>query len=148
MGINNFYSSHFHGRARTISNALFCFSRTVHSLVVLLSMFQNVKLVFISPQSLEMPESIIEEIQQSGTQIVDDLTLDHVRLFQNIYHYLNNTLNICNGPPLGDRKNRRALRHSDTKRTIHIRGIGYTLNLLIDMKQLILVSIRMSTYES
>ena len=52
--------------------------RTVHSLVVLLSNFDNVKLVYISPDGLEMPESIVQEVAQRNTTIkqITSMTLD------------------------------------------------------------------------
>ncbi|KAJ1413725.1 Aspartate/ornithine carbamoyltransferase [Ochromonadaceae sp. CCMP2298] len=49
--------------------------RTVHSLVLLLSKFQHVKLVFVAPEGLEMPAAIMEELQAAGTQVATS-TLD------------------------------------------------------------------------
>jgi aspartate carbamoyltransferase len=42
--------------------------RTVHSLVVLLSMFSNINLVYISPEGLGMPEDILQEVKERGIQ--------------------------------------------------------------------------------
>lgn len=50
-------------------------SRTVHSLVVLLSNFDNVKLVYISPDGLEMPESIVQEVTQRNASIKQITTM-------------------------------------------------------------------------
>ena len=38
------------------------FSRTVHSLVALLSMFKHIKLVYIAPPGLEMPRYIVDDL--------------------------------------------------------------------------------------
>ncbi|MEK6917291.1 MAG: aspartate carbamoyltransferase [Nanoarchaeota archaeon] len=46
------------------------FGRTVHSLAVALSHF-NVKLYFISPESLKMPSQFLEEIKEKGTKYVE-----------------------------------------------------------------------------
>lgn len=51
------------------------YRRTVHSLVVLLSNFDNVKLVYISPDGLEMPESIVQEVAQRNTSIKQITTM-------------------------------------------------------------------------
>ncbi len=50
------------------------FGRTVHSLALALSYF-DVKLYFISPNSLKMPKQFLEEIEKQGTKYVetDDL---------------------------------------------------------------------------
>lgn len=45
-----------------------CCSRTVHSLVVLLSMFPFVKLIYIAPSGLELPRSIMSELEESGAE--------------------------------------------------------------------------------
>lgn len=51
------------------------YRRTVHSLVVLLSNFDNVKLVYISPDGLEMPENIVQEVAQRNTSIKQITTM-------------------------------------------------------------------------
>lgn len=38
------------------------FSRTVHSLVKLLALFPGIRLVYVCPESLRMPEEIIDEV--------------------------------------------------------------------------------------
>eukprot|EP01040_Poterioochromonas_malhamensis_P001210 gene1210-1283_t len=42
--------------------------RTVHSLVVLLSLFPNIKLIYVSPAGLEMPEEIKHEVKERGIE--------------------------------------------------------------------------------
>ena len=55
--------------------------RTVHSLVVLLSMFPNITLIYITPDGLELPEEIVEEVKERGIQ-------KQVRLAQIFYKKL------------------------------------------------------------
>ncbi|NWJ48358.1 MAG: aspartate carbamoyltransferase [Chloroflexi bacterium] len=43
--------------------------RTVHSLAKLLSLYRNVKLIFVSPESLNMPEELVEELKAKGVQM-------------------------------------------------------------------------------
>lgn len=50
--------------------------RTVHSLVLLLSMFPNIKLIYIAPPSLEMPKYIVDELNASSTEQIATMTLD------------------------------------------------------------------------
>lgn len=52
--------------------------RTVHSLVVLLSMFSNLKLIYCAPKGLEMPSYIVQELDMLGGFIdqVHDMSLD------------------------------------------------------------------------
>lgn len=59
----------------TSDHTLLTCSRTVHSLVVLLSNFDNVKLVYISPNGLEMPESIVQEVAQRNATIKQITTM-------------------------------------------------------------------------
>lgn len=50
--------------------------RTVHSLVRLLALFPNVKLVYIAPSILAMPADIIAELAALGVDQTSALTLD------------------------------------------------------------------------
>jgi aspartate carbamoyltransferase len=52
--------------------------RTVHSLAVLLSMFPNIRLIYVSPAGLEMPEYIVEELRSLGVEQVHDKSIDEV----------------------------------------------------------------------
>ncbi len=45
------------------------FGRTVHSLVRLLSLFENLQVVLVSPKELAMPEQYMEPLLQAGHQI-------------------------------------------------------------------------------
>jgi aspartate carbamoyltransferase catalytic subunit len=57
------------------------FRRTVHSLVILLAMFENIKLQYVAPPGLELPENISEELVQKGTVVqVAGLSLDEAIL--------------------------------------------------------------------
>ena len=53
------------------------FGRTVHSLALALSYF-NVKLFFISPDSLKMPKQFLEEIEKKGIKYVETESLIEV----------------------------------------------------------------------
>lgn len=46
------------------------FGRTVHALVELLSLYQ-IRLIFVSPYSLKMPEEIMENLRQKGIHIME-----------------------------------------------------------------------------
>mmetsp|Transcript_791 Transcript_791/g.1360 ORF Transcript_791/g.1360 Transcript_791/m.1360 type:complete len:323 (-) Transcript_791:176-1144(-) len=50
--------------------------RTVHSLVILLSMFTHIKLIYVAPMGLEMPDYIMEEVSATGTEQISSMTLD------------------------------------------------------------------------
>lgn len=50
--------------------------RTVHSLVRLLSLFPNVKIVYVSPEQLAMPTEIIQEIHALGVEQITSLSLE------------------------------------------------------------------------
>lgn len=50
--------------------------RTVHSLAILLATYPNIKLVYICPPGLEMPDYIVEELNSLGVEQVHDLSLD------------------------------------------------------------------------
>jgi len=58
------------------------FGRTVHSLCKLLSLFNDIHVILVSPKELSMPESLVEELRQIGHQVVvsDELTpsISHV----------------------------------------------------------------------
>ncbi len=45
--------------------------RTVHSLSQLISLYKNVKFTLISPTELRMPGSIVEELRQSGHEVLE-----------------------------------------------------------------------------
>ncbi|CAA0108629.1 Aspartate carbamoyltransferase catalytic subunit [BD1-7 clade bacterium] len=46
------------------------YGRTVHSLSKLLSLYEKVKVVLISPKELSMPESIVEGLREAGHDVV------------------------------------------------------------------------------
>ncbi|GAA6167578.1 aspartate carbamoyltransferase [Sessilibacter corallicola] len=52
------------------------YGRTVHSLAKLLSLYENLQLVFVSPKELAMPESIIELMRERNhsVTVTDELT--------------------------------------------------------------------------
>lgn len=52
------------------------YGRTVHSLVAALERHKNVKMVFIAPNELKMPEHIKSEIQSSGVEFVETRNLE------------------------------------------------------------------------
>ncbi|MCI0527747.1 MAG: hypothetical protein L0Y56_09940, partial [Nitrospira sp.] len=43
--------------------------RTVHSLAKLLSLFKNIRLLFVSPDSLRMPRELLAQLQEKGVSI-------------------------------------------------------------------------------
>lgn len=49
--------------------------RTVHSLARLLSMYKNIKLIFISPASLRMPTELVESLREHGVQMQEAETI-------------------------------------------------------------------------
>jgi len=52
------------------------FGRTVHSLCKLLSLFDVVQVVLVSPQALRMPPEIVEELRQTGHQVLESDQLE------------------------------------------------------------------------
>ncbi len=46
------------------------YGRTVHSLSLLLTLFNNVKVIFISPKELQMPAELVERLRKAGHEIV------------------------------------------------------------------------------
>jgi hypothetical protein len=52
-------------------------SRTVHSLVLLLALYENVRLLLVAPAGLEMPAALVEEL--AGRLDVHTATLVQVR---------------------------------------------------------------------
>jgi aspartate carbamoyltransferase catalytic subunit len=50
--------------------------RTVHSLVKLLGMFSNIKLVYVAPAVLAMPAYIIEDLEALGVQQTSSMSLE------------------------------------------------------------------------
>ena len=53
------------------------FGRTVHSLSRLLSQYR-VKLNFVSPEILQMPEELVRELEESGTPVAEFTSLKGV----------------------------------------------------------------------
>jgi aspartate carbamoyltransferase catalytic subunit len=49
------------------------FGRTIHSLVKALSRYENIKFKMISPEELQMPQYILEELQDGSYEITDNL---------------------------------------------------------------------------
>jgi hypothetical protein len=47
-------------------------SRTVHSLVKLLAMFHGIRLVYICPDSLRMPEEVIDEVNSIALKLTGE----------------------------------------------------------------------------
>lgn len=54
------------------------YSRTIHSLVWLLSQQENIKLYFISPEEIKMPSSIIEYLKEKGVYFKEDCSLPDI----------------------------------------------------------------------
>ena len=52
------------------------FGRTVHSLIHALTRYENVKFVLISPDELEVPEYIIDELNKEGIPYVETTSLE------------------------------------------------------------------------
>lgn len=52
------------------------FGRTVHSLCKLLSAFSNIQIMLISPDELRMPEAIVEQLRESGAEVVESDTME------------------------------------------------------------------------
>jgi len=50
--------------------------RPVHSLAILLSMFPNITLIYISPDGLDMPNYIIEKLDNKNIEQIRDMTLN------------------------------------------------------------------------
>ncbi len=46
------------------------YGRTVHSLCKLLSLYDNIKLVLISPKELQMPAEVVENLREAGHEVV------------------------------------------------------------------------------
>lgn len=51
-------------------------SRTIHSLVHMLTLFPNITFVYLNPITLEMPEAIVAKVHESGFEQITHLTLD------------------------------------------------------------------------
>jgi aspartate carbamoyltransferase catalytic subunit len=49
------------------------FGRTVHSLVKALSRYDNIKFIFISPEELQIPEYVLEYLNEDQYEITSDL---------------------------------------------------------------------------
>lgn len=47
------------------------YGRTVHSLCKLLSAFNKIQIMLISPDELRMPEAIVEQLRQSGADVIE-----------------------------------------------------------------------------
>lgn len=47
------------------------YGRTVHSLCKLLSAFNKIQIMLISPDELRMPEAIVEQLRQSGAEVIE-----------------------------------------------------------------------------
>lgn len=45
------------------------FGRTVHSLSKLLCLFNNIQITLVSPQELQLPEDLLEQLRQAGHQV-------------------------------------------------------------------------------
>jgi len=54
------------------------YGRTVHSLARLLTRFDNIKLHYVSPDILRMPQEVIEEVKEKGLPQEEHETLDDV----------------------------------------------------------------------
>lgn len=52
------------------------YGRTVHSLVYALSLFKNVKMIFISPKELKLPEEIKEDLKNKNIEFEEKENLD------------------------------------------------------------------------
>lgn len=52
------------------------YGRTVHSLVTALSLYDNIKLVFISPDELKMPEYVTSELKKKGIPYTETSDLE------------------------------------------------------------------------
>lgn len=57
------------------------YGRTVHSLCKLLSLYQNIKVVLISPKELRMPDALVENLREVGHDVVVSDSLE-----ENIQH--------------------------------------------------------------
>ncbi|MFV0278410.1 MAG: aspartate carbamoyltransferase [Parahaliea sp.] len=70
------------GRGRSIDSLRIAmvgdlrYGRTVHSLCKLLSLFQGVQVVLVSPRELAMPGEIVEALRQSGHQVLESEALE------------------------------------------------------------------------
>lgn len=60
--------------------------RTVHSLVQLLSLFENVHLIFVSPLSLSMPEYILQLLDEKKTRYTQTNDLKQVTQFADVLY--------------------------------------------------------------
>ena len=63
------------------------FGRTVHSLALALSHF-NVKLYFISPDSLKMPQEFLDEIKERGTNYIETENSPPPKNYKQVIEYL------------------------------------------------------------
>lgn len=52
------------------------FGRTVHSLCKLLTLFENLNVVLVSPRELSMPGEIVEQLRQAGHTVVESEELE------------------------------------------------------------------------
>jgi aspartate carbamoyltransferase catalytic subunit len=52
------------------------FGRTVHSLCKLLTLFENLNVVLVSPKELAMPGEIVEQLRQAGHTVVESEELE------------------------------------------------------------------------
>ena len=52
------------------------FGRTVHSLCKLLSAFSKIQIMLISPDELRMPEAIVEQLRESGAEVIESDTME------------------------------------------------------------------------
>ena len=52
------------------------FGRTVHSLCKLLALFEDIKLVLVSPRELRMPDDLVELVREQGHQVIESENLE------------------------------------------------------------------------
>ena len=52
------------------------FGRTVHSLTRLLTLFQNVKVILISPKELQLPEVLVDLLRKAGHEVTESEKLE------------------------------------------------------------------------
>jgi aspartate carbamoyltransferase len=60
--------------------------RTVHSLAKLLSLFKNVRLIFVSPDSLRMPRELLLELQRKGVSVSEADSLSKVAFEADVFY--------------------------------------------------------------
>lgn len=92
----------------------------MHSLVLLLALYENVRLLLVAPAGLEMPAELLGEL--TGRLAVQSATLEQVRSAAKCQRFFFMANFLCAASPVGSGVHGRAVRDQNSKGTICKRG--------------------------